>query len=217
LKESTSKEKVLKAIRHAHLAADYPKKTMDIDTRSPIFPVMNGLPEVYFANQLRAAGGHFFYCKDDLDLHLSLKHIITNNDTVYTNDPYIEKLLKEGNKRLQHNINFLNYEQGLKSVSVAITLCECLVARFGTIVMSSRQCAGRKAHTLPRTHIVIAFSNQIVGELSSAFQFLQNNYGKIMPSMLTFITGPSRTDAIQGNFVYGVNGAENLYVLYLNV
>jgi L-lactate dehydrogenase complex protein LldG len=90
------------------------------------------------------------------------------------------------------------------------------VARFGTIVMSSRQQTGRKAHTLPEAHIVIAFKGQVINEITSAFQFLQNKYGTEMPSMITFITGPSRTDAIQGEFVYGVNGAANLFVLYID-
>jgi len=211
LKESTSKEKVLKAIRHAQIEADYPKKAMDIDTRSSIFPAMDELPEVYFANQLEQAGGRFIHCKDYLELRMSLKHIITHHDTVYTNEPDIEYFLKE------NDINFFNHKQGVKTASVVITLCECLVARFGTIVMSSRQITGRKAHTLPQTHIVIAFQGQVLGELSAAFQFLRNKYGKTMPSMLTFITGPSRTDAMQGDFAYGVSGAANLYVLYLDV
>ena len=211
MKESTSKEKVLKAIRHAQIEADYPKKTMDIDTRSSIFPAMDELPDVYFANQLEQAGGRFIHCKDYLELRMSLKHIITHNDTVYTNEPDIEYFLKE------NDINFFNHKQGVKTASVVITLCECLVARFGTIVMSSRQITGRKAHTLPQTHIVIAFQGQVLGELSTAFQFLRNKYGKTMPSMLTFITGPSRTDAMQGDFAYGVSGAANLYVLYLDV
>ena len=184
---------------------------MDIDTKSSIYPAMDEFPEVYFAKQLEQAGGRFVYCKDMLELMINLKLITNNYDTIYTNEPDIEHFLKES------DISFLNYEQGLRNAQVAITLCECLVARFGTVVMSSRQLTGRKAHTLPQTHIVIAFPDQIVGEISSAFRFLQNKYGKAMPSMLTFITGPSRTDAIQGNFVCGVNGAANLYVLYLKI
>ena len=212
MKERTLKEKVLKALRHAQVEADYPKKTMDIDTKSAIYPPMDEFSEVYFANQLEQAGGRFVYCKDVLELMINLKLIITNHyDAVYTNEPDIEDFLKES------EINFLNYEHGLMTASAVITLCECLVARFGTIVMSSRQLSGRKTHTLPKAHIVIAFKDQIISELSSAFQFLQNKYGKDMPSMITFITGPSRTDAIQGEFVYGVNGATQLFVLYLDV
>ena len=173
---------------------------------------MNEIPEVYFAHQLEQAGGRFIYCKDVIELMINLKHIlIPHHDTVYANEPNIEHFLKES------GINFLNYEQGLRAASAAITLCECLVARFGTIVLSSRQLTGRKAHTLAQTHIVIAFRGQVISELSTAFQFLQNKYGKSMPSMLTFITGPSRTDAMQGDFTYGVNGAANLYVLYLDI
>ena len=212
MKESTLKEKVLKAIRHAQVEADYPKKTMDIDVKSPIYPTMDEFPEIYFAKQLEQTGGRFIYCKDELELMINLKHIITNqSDTIYTNEPGIEHFLTE------IGISFLNYEQGLKKAQVVITLCECLVARFGTIVMSSRQLTGRKAHTLPKTHIVIAFKDQIISELSSAFPFLQKKYGKNMPSMITYITGPSRTAAIQGELVYGVNGATNLFVLYVDV
>jgi L-lactate dehydrogenase complex protein LldG len=213
LKESTLKEKVLKAIRHAQVEADYPKKAMDIDTKSSIYPVMDEFPEVYFAKQLEKAGGQFIYCKDMFEAMMNLKRIIATHqyDPVYTNEPDIEHFL------IESGINFLNYEQGLRTASAAITLCECLVARFGTIVMSSRQSSGRTAHTLSEGHIVIVFKDQVISELSSTFQFLQNKYEKNMPSMITFITGPSRTDAIQGEFVYGVTGAANLFVLYIDM
>ena len=212
MKERTLKEKVLKAIRHAQVEADYPKKAMEIDAKSSIYPAMDEFPEIYFANQLEQAGGRFVYCKDQLELMINLKHILTeNHDTVYTTEPDIEFFLKES------GINFLNHEQGLKNATAAITLCECLVARFGSIVMSSRQLTGRKTHTLPKTHIVIAFRGQVISELSSALQFLQNKYREKMPSMITFITGPSRTAAMQGEFVYGVNGAANLFVLYVDI
>ena len=212
MKETTSKEKVLKAIRTAQAEANYPKKTMDIDTKTSIYSPIEDFPEIYFAKRLEQNRGRFIYCTDVFEAMINLKHIIAENkyDSIYANEPDIEHFLKES------GINFFNYEQGLKKAQVVITLCECLVARFGTIVMSSRQLSGRKAHTLPETHIVIAFSNQIINEISSAFQFLQNKYGKAMPSMITFITGPSRTAAIQGEFVYGVNGATNLYVIYID-
>jgi len=213
LKESTLKEKVLKAIRHAQVEADYPKKAMDIDTKSSIYPDMDEFPELYFAKQLEKAGGRFIYCKDGYDLIINLKLLITNHqyETIYTNDPDVEHFLTE------NSINFVNFEQGLRTASAAITQCECLVARFGTVVMSSRLPAGRKTYTLPKTHIVIAFKDQIISELSSAFPFLQNKYGKDMPSMITYITGPSRTAAMQGELVYGINGAANLFVLYVDV
>jgi len=211
LKERTLKEKVLKVIRHAQVEADHPKKAIDVDAKSSIYPDMDDFPEVYFAKQLKQAGGQFVYCKDVMELMINLKLITNNYDIVYTNEPDIEHFLKES------GISFLNYEQGLKNAQVAITLCECLVARFGSVVMSSRQLSGRKTHTLPKTHIVIAFRGQVIGELSAAFQFLQNKYGENMPSMITFITGPSRTDAIQGEFVYGVNGVANLFVLYVDI
>ena len=212
MKESTLKEKVLKAIRHAQIEADYPKRAVDVDTKSSIYPVMDDFPEIHFAKQLEQAGGRFIYCKDAIELMINLKLLIANNqETCYTNEPDIEHFLRES------GINFLNYEQGLTNATAVITMCECLVARFGTVVMSSRQLTGRKTYTFPKTHIVIAFKDQIVSELSSAYPFLQNKYGSKMPSMITYITGPSRTDAMQGEFVYGVNGAANLFVLYVDI
>jgi len=213
LKESTSKEKILKAIRNALAETDHSKKIMDIDTKTSIFPPIEEFPEVHFAKRLEQNHGRFIYCTNVFEAMINLKHIITENkyDSIYTNEPDIEHFLKES------EIIYFNYEQGLKKVQAVITLCECLVARFGSVVMSSRLLTGRKAHTVPEAHIVIAFRGQIFNEISSAFQFLKNKYGNEMPSMITFITGPSRTDAIHGEFVYGVNGAANLYVLYIDI
>jgi len=212
LKESTSKEKVLKALRHARVASEYPKKVVDIDTKTSIYPPVEDFPEVVFAKRLIQNHGRFIYCKDLFEAMINLKHIIAENnyDTIFTNEPEIEHFLTEG------EINFINHEQGLKKAQAVITLCECLVARFGSVVMSSRQPSGRKTHTLAEAHIVIAFRDQVITEMSSAFPFLQNKYGKEMPSMITFITGPSRTNAIHEELTYGVNGATDLFVLYID-
>jgi L-lactate dehydrogenase complex protein LldG len=212
LNESTLKEKVLKAIRTAQSEAEYPKKAMDIDTKTSIFPPIEDFPEVHFGNTLEQNGGRFIYCKNAFEAMVNLQHIITENkyDFIYTTEPVLEHFLTES------GISFLNYEQGLIKAQAVITLCECLVARFGTVAMSSRQLTGRKTHTVAETHIVIAFKDQIINEISSAYPFIRNKYGDEPPSMITFITGPSRTDAIQGEFVYGVSGAAHLYVLFID-
>lgn len=54
---------------------------------------------------------------------------------------------------------------GLENCDVSITGCEYLVARTGSIVMSTAQSSGRSTSVYAPIHICIAFTNQLVYDL----------------------------------------------------
>ncbi len=68
---------------------------------------------------------------------------------------------------------------------------------------------------LPPHHIVIARREQLVPDLSAAFALLKEKYGTHFPSMISFITGPSRTGDIERILVLGAHGPKKLTVLCL--
>lgn len=101
----------------------------------------------------------------------------------------------------------------LEGCDGGVTACEALVAQTGSVLVSSRGSGGRALSVLPPHHIVIARRDQMVPDLSAAFEFIQSKYGDDYPSMLSFVTGPSRTGDIERILVLGAHGPKKLTIL----
>jgi L-lactate dehydrogenase complex protein LldG len=101
----------------------------------------------------------------------------------------------------------------LESCDAGITACDAAVAQTGSILVSSGTCGGRALSILPHVHVVILMADQVVGTLSDAFDLVRNRFGGRMPSMLSFITGPSRTGDIERILVLGAHGPKELLVI----
>lgn len=100
----------------------------------------------------------------------------------------------------------------LEACDAGITECEALIAQTGSVVVSS-QPAGRVLSSLPPHHVVLARRDQLVGTLADAFDALRRRRGADWPSMISFITGPSRTGDIERILVLGAHGPKRLTIL----
>jgi L-lactate dehydrogenase complex protein LldG len=101
----------------------------------------------------------------------------------------------------------------LEACDAGISECDLLVAQTGTVVVTSRSAGGRALSVLPPHHIVIARKDQLVPDLPAAFERLRDQYGADYPSMISLITGPSRTGDIERILVLGAHGPKQLTVL----
>ena len=104
----------------------------------------------------------------------------------------------------------------LERCDVGITECDALVAQTGTVVVTSRSAGGRALSCLPPHHVVLVRREQLVPDLPAAFELLKSRYGEDYPSMISFITGPSRTGDIERILVLGAHGPKKLTILLLN-
>jgi len=104
-------------------------------------------------------------------------------------------------------------KSALEACDAGITACEALVAQTGSILVSSATCGGRALSILPHVHVVIARCDQILSTLGDALHFAKSQNGGRMPSMLSFITGPSRTGDIERILVLGAHGPKELVVI----
>lgn len=101
----------------------------------------------------------------------------------------------------------------LERCDVGITGCDVLVAQTGSLVVTSASSGGRALSVLPPHHVVLARRDQVVPDLPAAFRWLQERYGAKYPSMISFVTGPSRTGDIERILVLGAHGPKKLTVL----
>ncbi|HEY2328195.1 MAG TPA: lactate utilization protein [Verrucomicrobiae bacterium] len=103
--------------------------------------------------------------------------------------------------------------QELEKCDAAITECDALIAQTGGVVVTSRSTGGRALSILPPHHVVIARREQLVADLPAAFALLTQKYAPDYPSMISFITGPSRTGDIERILVLGAHGPKKLTIL----
>lgn len=101
----------------------------------------------------------------------------------------------------------------LERANVGITLCDALIAQTGSVLLTSRSAGGRALSVLPPHHVVIARESQLLPDLPAAFERLKTTYADDYPSLITFITGPSRTGDIESVLVLGAHGPRVLSVL----
>lgn len=104
-------------------------------------------------------------------------------------------------------------KQKLEGCDAAVTSCEAIVAQLGSILVSSASSGGRALSILPHVHVVVARTEQVVPDLAAALEQVRNRHGDGLPSMLSFITGPSRTGDIERILVLGAHGPKELYLV----
>ena len=75
---------------------------------------------------------------------------------------------------------------------------------------------GRSLPVYAPIHIAIAFTNQVVWNISDSISFLDKKYGKDLPSMISLTTGPSRTADIEKTLVVGVHGPKEVYLFLVD-
>ena len=82
-------------------------------------------------------------------------------------------------------------------------------------MISSRQASGRKLPLFSSVHIVFAYTSQMVADIKDALKGIKTKYPQL-PSMFTFISGPSRTADIEKTLVLGAHGPKDMYVFLID-
>lgn len=203
---STAREEILGKLRQAkHQVPDEPV------SNEPVFPPVALPLENAFKNQLESISGKVYLLNDEKELFDTLKQSISEFDpaTVFCNEAHLFPMLKDA------GIGFQQYEGPQNPVEIGITGCEFLIARSGTVMVSSAQGGGRQLSVYPPVHIVIARKNQLVESLEEAYAGVLEKYKDNLPSQIALITGPSRTADIEKTLVLGAHGPKEIRVFLL--
>ena len=100
----------------------------------------------------------------------------------------------------------------LEACDAGISECDALIAQTGSVLVTNRSAGGRALSVLPPHHVVLARREQLVADLPAAFELLKEKYDANYPSMISFITGPSRTGDIERILVLGAHGPKKLTI-----
>ena len=203
-----ARQKILQKIKQAlkdPVPVPFPDQVADTPTFIPTEKEM----AIEFAQKFTELVGEFVYCADEQELIAQLNALI---------------IAKGWNKIYSKETDWLSTlrpfqfdpvtTDDLAECDAAITLCAHLVARTGTIVLSSKDASGRTASVYAPIHICIAYADQLVYDIADSLVEFKNNPAGF-PSMISFATSPSRAD-IEKTLVVGVHGPKEVYCFLID-
>jgi len=198
----SSKEKILNSIRKA--LADEPK-VGNAPVALPLYHRTESDAILEFIENFSALGCEFiFSTNDSIEEDLGLYLAERNYKHICAWESHVVDFLNSA------QIPVITNDSNFAQVQASITSCEALVARTGSIVVTSNKNSSRRLSIYPPHHIVLAATSQIVSDIKDALQFIQRRFPKDTPSMISFISGASRTADIEKTLVKGAHGPKEL-------
>lgn len=178
------------------------------DFTAPVYHSLKNPLSAEFQTNLEMVGGQVIICPTKKDVQEQIRKICADREQnrVFCADPALHQLFPDGLTVDSDFGNFLN-------LNIGVTGCEFLVAHLGSVLVSSAQVSGRRLNVFPQTHVVVARESQLTAYLDDALQLLQEKYKNNLPSLISTITGPSRTADIEKTLVMGMHGPKSLIVL----
>jgi L-lactate dehydrogenase complex protein LldG len=203
---SSAKENILKRIRQA-LVDPTPVPFPQSEGNSSVYSHPTQDNEIEFAENFGRIQGRFLYCSNTAEMIGQLQQLISQQGwtKVFCREKGLLPIIEEPLKGLL-------ISDDLPQADASITGCEALIARTGSILMSSAQDSGRTVSVYAPVHICISYTNQLVYDIREGLESLLEKYKNRIPSFITVATGPSRTADIEKTLVVGVHGPKDVYV-----
>jgi len=197
----------LKAINNHDKILPYPNVKDD----DGIFEESKEALDILFAEEFQGNGGNFIYCESIEELVASIQVLAKQHNwkNIYCWNKSLQELFDK------HQFSYKSTKEDLLQADVGITTCEALVARTGSILLSSQSDSGRSLSIVPPVHIVIATPNQITYSMKDVLSLQSVREGEL-PSMLCFTSTNSRTADIEKTLVNGAHGPKQIFVCLLD-
>jgi len=161
-----------------------------------------------FTINFKANGGKFLYCEN-------LNEIFNNLDLIVEENDWSEKkaLILDTNLKNKFKNSSLNPTNIISDSVFFLTTCENLIAKDGSLLISSKQIFEKKLPELPINFIVYATTSQIVENIGEGLRGIKTKNKQKIPTNITtikhFKSGEDK------NFLSYGSSAKNLYLLLL--
>lgn len=200
---------MLKKIRHAllqkreHPYPNFEETALHVEETEPL--------DILFAERMTAVAGKFVYCEDEVAF---VENLLSLAETaklrkMYAWEPAVQQLLD------RYEFPFFRTEKDFMEAEAGITTCEALIARSGSVLVSNGKGGSRRLTIYPSIHVVVAYTSQLVMDIKDGLAAMQRKYGAALPTLISVVTGPSRTADIEKTLVLGAHGPKELYVFLI--
>lgn len=190
-----------------------PYPELEHRTKENIYADSGMSTEEEFADNFNQLGGKFVFCGNKNEL-------LEKIHALYENRGWKKMLCAEDD--LLKQLNDTNLELALSAnenpedADACITGCEAMIARTGSVIISSRQHMGRTSTVFYPVHIIVGYTSQVVADIQNGLDLVKKKYGNDMPTMINLNTGPSRTADIEKTLVVGIHGPGEVFCFLVN-
>ncbi len=220
------RETFLQRVRQSVTEGNRPGESAELPQRRGLGYQGCGIdPVSRFCEELKNAGGFPHVADDHEHAWQIVRGVIEAKQArkiVMGQGGIIESLGLVGRlKQAGLDVNTVDALQGPNSrdvffgADIGISNVAHLVAETGSVVMATSPADPRSLSLLPPVHIAIADRSQLLPDLFDLFDLFSplSSPGKLPPSCLTLITGPSKTGDIELRLVTGVHGPGEIHVV----
>jgi len=152
-------------------------------------------------------GGKFLYCDDVIEAHDAFNKILSENNWVKPEVCCMQDSIKA--EFAEFNLNFSTKN----TAAFYLSDCEYLVSNIGGILVSSNQLKEKKLYELPDNLVIIAYTSQLIRDISEGLQGIKNKTGGI-PTNITTIQHFEKKEDSDDFMSYG-SSSKNLYLLLI--
>ena len=140
--------------------------------------------DLKFVEQFTEGGGSFMYCTNKEEAHAAIDHYLADRKLrgVFISSPEISSI----KDRISAPSSFENDGQ----FNAVLSTCEALIAFNGGIMIHGHHTGGRKLSDLPKHHIVVGYTTQIVANLRDGMTAINQKYRDNRPSHIAVIRAP---------------------------
>jgi len=211
MKPGSAKGEILSKIRNA-LSKSLPQPYPSLDNGHSFYKSSEEIPEIRFAENFKNNGGEFIFCVDEQEFLEQLNELAESKGWrhLFTWEKPLQDLF------IRNNFKKCRIGRGLDKADAGVTGCEALIARTGSILLSSRQMEGRGLSIFPPAHVAVATVDQIVNDLDEGLKQLRKKYENMPPSLVTLVSGPSQTADIEKTLVKGAHGPKEIYLFLID-
>lgn len=219
----TAREHVLRALRQALVerpAAPLPEPLPARLAPSPAELVAAFTREAEAAGATVAAAENAAAAREQIRRWLEAAQA---RQVVFAATPLVAQLRLSEISNLKSQISVVSAAEGeaqrrelLLGADAGISDADYGLADTGTLVLRATPEQGRLVSLLPPVHIAVLSRARILPDLAACFRALDVRVESQKTSLLTLITGPSRTADIEQTLTVGVHGPGTLYILLLD-
>ncbi len=188
-----------------------PVRTVPVSARIYNLPEEKDL-DIRFATKFIASGGKFIFCENMNIAMTNLK--LLKEEKGWQHIFCWENEIKDA--FIENNFQKTMVGYTIENSDAAISLCECLIADEGTIVLNPKQASRRRLHCFPQTHIIITdIAHLARSEAEALGKFATYNKGEL-PSIIKLGSCNNGHFYDKQRLILNSEGTEDIYVFLLD-
>lgn len=180
-------------------------KSIDDSSSSKYMPTDDIPVDEQFMLKFTEKGGKFLYCDNIQEAYEAFENILIENDWSNAEVCCLQNTIKA--EFSDYNLTYSANEKA----SFYLSDCEYLISGIGGILVSSNQLKEKKLYEIPDQLVVIAYTSQLIRDISEGLKGIKHKTG-VIPSNITTIQHFGSTKQSDDFMSYG-SSSKNLYLL----